>query len=322
MASQAAPAPRANPEPRNREDCASLVEQAGGYREAENIRNCGQKHWVGTCDCEGVYHQKVYRCNSRYCLSCHPIAVKRLERKHLPMLKELLGKKRKGWGFKHIVLTIPAGAYNGETVKMMFEGLKAVTRTTKLVDKAGKTVERRLFPRGSGFFSVFEVGHGGKYYRGGRPLEGSQRNPHLHVLVYTSKYVNYDWLRFAWRRAFPKSRMVRVESVSTARGGARGVFRYIMKYFQKPFELNPERFKELYRALRRRRRVHTMGAFYNWKPEHPEHAEPEIDTCPWCKACGQAVRWDHARLYANDDPESPWYRNTLQYLSLGPRDGP
>lgn len=279
---------------------AEVLADHGEFKEAVKLDRCGHYHFVGECGCSGhKYHRKVYRCHSRWCDYCAKVEKGRVFNKYKQMLIDIASNLKKGWGFKHLTLTIPAGAYDSGTIKKLFGTLKELKRYRYVVLSNGVEIKKELFVKGSGMIAVFECGHGKKYNRGGAEYEGTRLNPHLHVLIYSPRFISYHVLHQAWRSLWTKARILECTQLKI-RDGKR-VLGYILKYLTKPYPLMQDEnaFIMLHQSLKGRRKLHTFGCFYG--KTGPDHRPVES-----CDACGREIIYCFKRTYQNDDSMSPW----------------
>jgi replication protein len=214
--------------------------------------------YAHTYECEGSEKHKLFSpvyCDLRYCPRCGPRQYARLMEKYEPILKAVSAHKKPGFRLRRITLTT---RNTGELT----------TAQIKKFNRDVKNTLKLLWRSVSGWGAIWcdEVGF-------------ENTNLHAHVLAY-GPYISQDELAKTWQRV-SGNQVVDIRDAS--RSGTKALL-YMLKYVSKPPANDPEFIGLLETAFHGVRRVHTVGVFYNFTGDDPDHEHSEWSKCPHCGA--------------------------------------
>jgi hypothetical protein len=104
-------------------------------------------------------------------------------------------------------------------------------------------------------------------------------NLHAHILFY-GPYISQDRLADVWQEVSGHQ----VVFITKAHANGPKALIHLLKYVSKLPADDPGAIGLLEVAFHGRRRVHALGAFYNFVGEDTDNCESEWNTCPYCGA--------------------------------------
>ena len=255
------------------------------FRESDRYRECNTKVRVWACRCDNQMFKTPISCNSRICEKCQRRYAAQLKKSMSDVLKPFFGKKRRGWFFSFLTLTVQKDRYGDalpgrEDIKRfhresrdflkLYYGKYAAgfTATGKVVEI--QTKKKRKW-RGAGAIAVMELG-------------ARNNNLHLHALVY-GPYIPQKKLSEAWCKITGDSYVVGIQGVQSPENAVY----HILKYISKPPARDSYRdLAEYLVSIKRSRRFRCVGVFYN---KIKRLRETLNFVCPYCG--GQLFQYEH-----------------------------
>ncbi len=194
-------------------------------------------------------------CDLRYCPRCGPRQFARLIEKYSPVVKLLSSRRRPGYSLREITLTTrKEESLSSLEVKRFNEDVK---KTLKFLMKGYEDW---------GAIWCDEVGF-------------NNTNLHAHLLFY-GPYIEQPRLAEVWREISGHE----VVFITKAHVNGPKALIHLLKYVSKPPADDPEIIGQLEVAFHGRRRVHALGAFYNFVGDNTDNLDSEWKTCPHCGA--------------------------------------
>jgi hypothetical protein len=175
--------------------------------------------------------------------------------KYAPIVKAVASHRKAGFRLREITLT----TRNTGTLE---------PAQIKRFNLAVKTTLKQLMKRFKGWGAIWcdEVGF-------------NNTNLHAHILLY-GPYISQSELADVWKEISGHHVVYITEA---RRSGAKALL-HLLKYVSKPPSNEPEQIGLLEVGFHGTRRVHTLGLFYNFAGEDPDHEHSEWETCPHCGA--------------------------------------
>jgi hypothetical protein len=252
--------------------------------ESERFRGCGDKVRVWECRCDNQKFTTPISCNSRICERCQRRYSAQLKKTMIDVLKPFFLKKRRGWFFSFLTLTVQKDRYGDNLPDR--EDIKRFNRESRDFLKlyygkyaakfsgSGKVVEiqknKKRKWRGAGGIAVIELG-------------AKNNNLHLHALVY-GPYISQKKLSESWCRITGDSFVVGIEAVKSPENA---VF-HVLKYISKPPARESYRdLAEYSMSIKGSRRFRCVGVFYN---KIKRIRETLNFVCPYCG--GQLAQYE------------------------------
>jgi Replication protein len=209
-------------------------------------------------ECKGPEKHKLFSpiyCDSRFCPRCAPRQFARLIEKYEPILRAISAHKQAGFQLREITLTTRnTGSLNRSQIKQFNLDVK---KCLKLLMSGVK---------GWGVIWCDEVGF-------------DNTNLHAHILFY-GPYIDQGHLAEVWKKVSDHE----VVYISEARRSGSKALIHMLKYVSKPPSNDPSHIGLLEVAFHKVRRVHTLGLFYKFAGNDPDHLHNEWNTCPHCGA--------------------------------------
>jgi len=208
--------------------------------------------------CKGPVTHELFSplyCDLRYCPRCGPRQYARLIEKHSPAVKAVCKQHKSGYLLREITFTsLNTGELSSDQVKKFNQNVK--------------TALKKAFARDEGWGALWcdEVGF-------------NNTNLHAHVLVY-GPYIEQNLLADIWRTISGDP----VVYIKKAHVNGPKALLHLLKYVSKMPADVPEIIGQLEVAFHKCRRVHALGAFYNFSGDDTDNLESEWTTCPHCGA--------------------------------------
>lgn len=284
--------------------------------ESRRFVNCQHDHIIKQCENDGLrYFIKTF-CRSRICEDCGRIYRNSLEKKLLPLLKEIQASKKRGYYLSLLTLTVTTKRFDGYPtpddlgrfqkesslfLRRFYGKYNAVIRDNKIVEPAPryvykiingkKTRVRERIPAvrtGRTGQDVFDY----RIYRGAgyiavMELGADNNNLHLHAITY-GPYIPQATLSKVWEEITADSYMV---DIRQAHGSLRDIAAYVLKYITKPpVSDSYAAIAQFTQLIKGSRRIRTGGIFYNVLNVVREKKEAPL--CPYCRGRLLFVRND------------------------------
>jgi len=207
--------------------------------------------------CKGPEEHDLFSpiyCDLRFCPRCAPRQYARLIEKYEPIVKAVAAQRKAGFKFRELTLTTRnTGSLSATQVKQFNRELK---ETLKIL---------MADVRDWGAIWCDEVGF-------------NNTNLHAHVLLY-GPYIPQTKLAEVWKEISGQE----IVYIKEARSGAKALI-HLLKYVSKPPASDPKQIGLLEVAFHGTRRVHTVGAFYNFAGDDSDNVRSEWESCPHCGA--------------------------------------
>lgn len=235
---------------------ADVLIQNGLASKANRFLEC-QRYGVRV-ECKGPEKHGLFAqiyCDLRFCPRCGGRQFARLIQKYSPVVKWICRNRRRGYRLRAITLTSrKQPKLSSEQVGTFNDDVKD---TLKLLSKGVD---------GWGAIWSDEVGF-------------NNLNLHAHILYY-GPYIDQRTLAAAWLKISGHE----VVYITKAPPNPAKALLYLLKYVSKPPADDPEIIGQLEVAFHTKRRVHTLGIFYNFVGEDTDHLCSEWKLCPHCGA--------------------------------------
>lgn len=235
---------------------AQVLVENGLIAKANRYIACS--HYGVRLQCKGPQSHALFSpiyCDLRYCPRCGPRQFARLIEKYAPAVKFVCSHHRRDYALREITFTTrKVDCLSSIQIKEFNEDVK---QTLKLLMRG---VENW------GAIWCDEVGF-------------NNRNLHAHVLFY-GRYIEQARLADAWQQISGH----RVVYITRAHINGPKALLHLLKYVSKLPADDPEIIGELEVAFHGRRRIHALGAFYNFGGDDTDNINSEWNTCPHCGA--------------------------------------
>jgi hypothetical protein len=226
------------------------------FSKAKRYLECSR--YANLYQCKGERSHDLFSpiyCDLRFCPRCAPRQFARLLRKYEPVLKAISAHKKAGFRIREITLTSRnTGDLTPAQIKKFNQNIK----------KTLKSLMRGV--QGWGAIWCDEVGF-------------ENTNLHAHILFY-GPFVSQGRLAEVWNEI---SGHQVVYITKAHKSGAKALL-YMLKYVSKPPANDPNLIGLLEVAFHGTRRVHALGAFYNFVGEDSDNVHSEWGNCPHCGA--------------------------------------
>ena len=258
--------------------------------EADRYRYCYKRAAVFGCpDCRTDYYIRDL-CRSRICERCGEIYRRQLKKQIMPVLNDVCGQKKKGYGLALLTLTVSSKRF-GKDLPDRADIKRLYKETSKFfqlyygkyksrLSKSGKIVEERKPKKlrlpgddgrrfiGAGWLAVIEVGK-------------DNNNAHCHALIY-GPIRQWHQLKSTWEKITGDSNGVDIRRINSTGQAVDYIFKYVTK---PPVTDSNIRVAEYSVMIKGSRRVRSGGIFYNRFKLHREKK-----TARECLLCGARLR--------------------------------
>ena len=246
-----------------RDRVAELLKLQGFHKEADRWSKCHKDSVRLHCDCCGLEVVLPYRCELRICEHCAARQRARLFRQYRSL--GYFVKLRGGHRFRLLTLTLPYDQNNP---------IADLDQRVDRLLKYARQLFRAVWGRRNDFNGAI----------GCIEINTISGYVHLHCLIY-GYWVNQKVLSCFWKAITNESEIVYIQAV---KGKVADAIREIIKYISKvPRGRSPEMTVAIFKALRGRRRVFTLGSFYNFCKDPGTPADLKS-----CVRCGSRLTWE------------------------------